>query len=158
FRNPIAATLALLAANMIVNALIPALLRRISVWLWGRAAPGIAGGVLSILASQLIPDWDADYTQLGLMLFCLATMLLIKNYRYGIWQGAVAGAAFGTLFLLSQVILLVALPWIGFVFLVQRIRPRDVLRFLIPLMVAAVLVNLPWVFRNYRILGELTTR
>ena len=158
FRNPIAATIAILAANTIVNALIPALLPRISVLLWGTAGPGIAGGVLSISASQLIPDWDADYTQLGLILFCLATMLLVKNYGYGIWQGAITGATLGSLLLLSQVTLLVALPWVGFVLIVRRIQRRDMLRFLIPLVVAAVLVNLPWVWRNYRIWGEFTTR
>ena len=158
FRNPIAATIAILGANMIVNALVPALLPRVSVLVWGRAAPGIAGGVLSILASQLIPDWDADYTQLGLILFCLLTMQLVNNYGYGIWQGALTGGAFGILFLLSQVVLLVALPWIGFLFIVQRIRRHDILRFLMPLMVAAALVNLPWVLRNYRIWGEFTAR
>ena len=158
FRTPIRITYAILLANTIVNALIPALLPRISVLLWGTAVPGIAGGVLSISASQLIPDWDADYTQLGLILFCLATMLLVKNYGYGIWQGAITGAALGLLLLLSQVTLLVALPWVGFVLIVRRIQRRDMLRFLIPLVVAAVLVNLPWVWRNYLIWGEFTAR
>ena len=158
FKTPIRITYAILLANLIVNALIPALLPRISVLLWGTAVPGIAGGVLSILSAQLIPDWDADYTQLGLILFCLATMLLVKNYGYGIWQGAITGAMLGALLLLSQVTLMVALPWVGFVLIVRRIQRRDMLRFLIPLVVAAVLVNLPWVWRNYRIWGEFTTR
>lgn len=158
FRNPVAATIAILGANIVVNAFVPALLPRMSVLLWGAALPGIAGGVLSILASQLIPDWDADYTQLGLILFCIATIQLVKNHGYGIWQGAVAGSGLGLLLLLSQVTLMVALPWIGFVLFVERIRPRDMPRFLMPLFVAAILVNVPWVLRNYGIWGEFTTR
>src|SRR5579863_1484069 len=54
FRSPIAATIVVLAANMIVNALVPALLPLVSTALWGTAMPGIAGGVLSILSTQLI--------------------------------------------------------------------------------------------------------
>jgi len=156
--NPVWAVIAILVANVVVNALIPALLPQVATALWGTSAPGIAGGVLSILSAQLIPDWDADYTQLGLILFCLATMHLVKRHGYGVWQGAVTGAALGTLFLLSQVILLVALPWIGFVLLAQRTRARDMVRFLTPLLLAAVVMNVPWLARNYGIWGVLTTR
>ena len=102
FKTHIRITYAVLAANIIVNALIPALLPRVSMVLWGNAAPGIVAGALSILSAQLIPDWDADYTQLGLVLFCLATMYIVRNYGYGIWQGTIAGAGAGTLFLMSQ--------------------------------------------------------
>jgi len=158
FRTPIRATVAILAANVIVNALVPALLPRVSTVMWGKAAPGIAAGVLSILAAHLIPDWDADYTQLGLILFCLGTMQLVKVHGYGVWQGALTGAAVGTLFLLSQVILLVALPWIGFLFLIRRTQLSGMLRFLIPVLMSAGLVILPWLLRNYGIWGEFVTR
>jgi hypothetical protein len=158
FRDPIAATVAVLGCNVIVNALIPALLPWVSTVLWSGAGPGIIGGVLSIFAAQLIPDWDADYTQLGLILFCLATMRLVTKRGYGIWQGAITGTALGTLFLLSQVILLVALPWIGFLLMTRRAATSEMARFLIPLAAAAVLVNVPWLLRNYGIWGEFTTR
>ncbi len=115
-------------------------------------------GVLSILSARLIPDWDADYTQLGLILFCIGTMQLMRRHGFGVWQGAVAGAAFGTLFLLSQVVLLVGVPWIGFLLIVRRSKLREAVRFLILMLVAAILVNAPWLVRNYRIWGELVTR
>ncbi|MDP9114332.1 MAG: hypothetical protein M3O20_11710 [Acidobacteriota bacterium] len=158
FRDPVAATIVILLANVIVNALIPAMLPRVSVFLWGTAAPGIAAGVLSILSARLIPDWDADYTQLGLILFCVMTMRVVMRHGLGIWQGAISGAALGILFLLSQVILLVALPWIGLVLMVRRARVRDAARFLITLTLAAAVVNVPWLVRNYRIWGEVTAR
>ncbi len=158
FRDPLTATISILLANVIVNALMPALLPRISTLLWGTAAPGIAAGMLSILSAQLIPDWDADYTQLGLILFCLATIRIVRNYGYCIWKGTIAGVAAGALFLMSQVIALVALPWIGFMFIVRRASLREAARFLIALTLAAVVVNAPWLWRNYRIWGEWVTR
>jgi hypothetical protein len=158
FRTPAPIILAILAANIIVNALVPALLPRVSLILFDNAMPGIAGGALSIAASWLIPSWDADYTQLGLVAFCLMTMRLVRGRGYNAWTGAIAGAALGILFLLSQVVLLVALPWIGYLLLTQRTQWRTISSFLTTMLLAAILVNLPWLLRNYGIWGEFVTR
>jgi hypothetical protein len=158
FHKPVIIVTAVLITNVIVNALAAALLPGVSAALWGTPAPGIAGGALTIAASQLMPSWDANYTQLGLILFCLLTMHLALGPEYKAWHGTLAGVALGILFLLSQVVLLVALPWMAYLFLARHTRSPEVLRFIVPLLLAALLVNLPWLLRNYGIWGEFVTR
>ncbi len=149
---------AVLAANLIANALAAALLPQVSAELWGTTAPGIAAGVLSIAASQFIAGWDANFTQLGLILFFLAAPRLVQTRGNVPWRGTLAGAALGVLFLMNQVVLLVALPWIAFLLLTRRFQLREVFRFLIPFALALLLVNLPWIMRNCRTWGEFVTR
>jgi len=126
--------------------------------LLGALAPGIIGGGLSIATSRLIPPWESNYTQLGLILFCLLTARLVRSRGYRILTGAAAGIALGVLFLLSQVVLLFAIAWIGFLLISQPSRGRGALRFLTALAVTAILVNLPWLIRNYGLWGEFVSR
>ena len=149
---------AVLAANLIANAFAAALLPQVSIVLWGTRAPGIAAGVLSIAASQFMAGWDANFTQLGLILFFLAATRLVIARGDALWRGALAGAALGILFLMNQVVLLVALPWIAFLLLTRRFPPREMLRFLLPFALAVLLVSLPWIIRNFRIWGVFVTR
>jgi hypothetical protein len=149
---------AVLAVNLIANALAAALLPQVSTLLWGTPTPGIAAGVLSIAASQFMAGWDANFTQLGLILFFLAATRFVVTRGHVAWRGALAGAALGILFLMNQVVLLVALPWIAFLLLTRRFQPREMLRFLVPFAMAILLVILPWIMRNYRIWGEFVTR
>jgi len=158
FRKTELATLVIFAGNILVNALVPALLPRISLVLLGALAPGIIGGGLSIATSRLIPPWESNYTQLGLILFCLLTARLVRSRGYRILTGAAAGIALGVLFLLSQVVLLFAIAWIGFLLISQPSRGRGALRFLTALAVTAILVNLPWLIRNYGLWGEFVSR
>ncbi len=158
FQKPVMIVAAVLITDIIVNALAAALLPALSAALWGTPAPGIAGGVLAIAASQLIPSWDANYTQLGLIGFCLLTLHLARAREYSVWHGTLTGVALGILFLLSQVVLLVALPWMAYLFWGRHTRPPAMLRFILPLLLAALLVNLPWLLRNYGIWGEFVTR
>ena len=149
---------AVLIANLIANALAAALLPQVSAVLWGTRVPGIAAGVLSIAASQFLAGWDANLTQLGLILFFLGTTRLIVTGVHATWRGALAGAALGILFLMNQIVLLVALPWIAFLLVTRRFEAREMLRFLVPFALSALLVILPWIIRNYRIWGEIVTR
>ena len=149
---------AVLVANLVANALAAALLPQVSIVLWGTRTPGIAAGVLSIAASQFLAGWDANFTQLGLILFFLAATRLVVTGGATVWRGALAGAALGVLFLMNQVVLLVALPWIAFLLLTRHFQPRDMLRFLAPLALAVLLVSLPWIIRNYLIWGTFVTR
>ena len=149
---------AVLAANLFANALAAALLPQVSTLLWGTRAPGIAGGVLSIAASQFIAGWDSNFTQLGLILFFLAATHLVQTRGNVVWRGALAGAALGVLFLMNQVALLVALPWIAFLLVTRHFPPREMLRFLVPFALTLLLVNLPWIIRNFRTWGEFVTR
>jgi hypothetical protein len=158
FRTPVIIVTAILITNIIVNALAAALLPAVSAALWGTPAPGIAGAALMIFASQLIPSWDANYTQLGLILFCLLTMHLTAGREYTAWHGTLSGVALGILFLLSQVVLLVAMLWIAYLLWNRQTRLPEMLRFLIPLLLTALLVNVPWLMRNFAIWGEFVTR
>src|SRR5579863_5305587 len=95
FRKTESATLVIFVANILVNALVPALLPRISLVLLGALAPGIIGAGFSIAISRLIPAWEANYTQLGLILFCLLTARLVRSRGYTAWSGVAAGFALG---------------------------------------------------------------
>jgi len=153
---------AVLAANLIANALAAALLPQVSTELWGTPAPGIAAGVLSIAASQFMAGWDANFTQLGLILYFLAAPRLVQTRGHTLWRGILAGAALGVLFLMNQVVLLALLPWIAYLLLIRRdqpaFRPLEMLRFLVPFALAVLLVILPWIMRNHRIWGEFVIR
>jgi len=149
---------AALIANLIASALVAALLPQVSATLWGTPAPGIAAGAFSIAASQFIAGWDANFTQFGLILFFLGAARLVTAGGNAVSRGALAGATLGILFLLNQVVLLVALPWIAFLLLTRRFPPRQMLRFLPAFAMAVLLVNLPWIIRNYRTWGEFVTR
>ena len=59
---------------------------------------------------------------------------------------------------MNQVVLLVALPWIAYLLVTVRFPPREMIRFLVPFVLALLLVNLPWIIRNFRIWGEFVTR
>lgn len=158
FGSPIMIVRAVMLANILANAFTAALLPRVSLMFWRTNAPGIVGGALVIAASRLQPDWDASYTQLGLILFCFITWKLLRHDGSLVLKGAAAGAIAGVLFLLSQVVALVVAPWIGFLILARRMRLPDAARFSIFLFLVAVLVNVPWLIRNYELWGEWTTR
>ncbi len=140
------------------NALAAALLPRVSELFFGTRAPGICGGVLAILAARLMPNFDANYTQLGLILLPIATALLLRKAGRFALHGAIAGAIVGLLFLLNPASVLVAVPCVGFLLIARRIGLRNCARFCATLALAAVLFNLPWLARNYKLWGRWIVR
>src|ERR1700730_9406567 len=72
FREPMCGAAALLV-NIVVNAMIDAMLPKLSRVIYGNAAPGVFAGVLWIFAMRLMPQWDTSFTIAGLLLFCLLT-------------------------------------------------------------------------------------
>ena len=147
-----------LLANTLANALVAAILPRVSLLFWGTSLPGIIAGVLSIVSARLMPPWDASFTQAGIVLFCLATAWLVERYRFSLPLGIFAGAAMGILFLLSQPSLMATIPWAGYLLLRKRARRQEAVRFLIVAAAAAILVNVPWLARNYAVWGKIVTR
>jgi hypothetical protein len=143
--------------NIVVNAAAAALLSRVSALFFGTAIPGIAGGILAVAASLLTPAWDASFTQLGLILLVIGLGRLFERSGRVALDGAIAGAAVGLLFLLNSVSVLVSIPCVAF-FMVRRAGPRDWLRLSAALVLAAVLVNLPWLVRNYSVWGRFVMR
>ena len=147
-----------LLANAMANALAAALLPFVSVRFWGNPAAGAFGGALLITAARLLPPWDASFKQLGLILFCLLTMSLLERRQYSAIAGMITGVGAGVLFLLSQVALLVTVPWLAFLLAVKQARRQEAIRFVVAFAFAALLVNAPWLARNYAVWGKLVTR
>ena len=158
FKSPVLAVQVILLANAAANALAAALLPSVSMRLWRTPVPGIWGGVLSVATARLLPAWDASFTQVGLILFCLFTTALQQRVSLGARSGMFAGASMGALFQLSQPSLMVTLPWTALLLATERRRKRACIRFLASLAIAALAINMPWLARNYSLWGQLVTR
>jgi hypothetical protein len=144
-------------ANIVANAAAAALLPRVSALLYGTPIPGIAGGALAVAASRLITAWDAGFTQFGLVLLAIEAGLLLERPGRFALHGAITGAVIGLLSLLNPASVLISVPCVVF-FMVRRAGLRDWVRFFAPLVLAAVLVNLPWLARNYAVWGRFVVR
>lgn len=145
-------------AAILANALTAALLVRASKVLFGSNAPGVIAGVLSILAAQPAPCWDVNHTQLGLVLLAVVTERLVAGCGGVAWRGMAAGAMAGLIALLNPVSALASTACVAFFLMRGRPAFRDAVRFAAAFVVAAILVNLPWLGRNYGIWGEFIVR
>ncbi len=148
----------LVVANIAANAFTVAFLPRASALLFGTRVPGMIGAALSLAASRLMPAWDASFTQFGLVLLFLITALLLRKAGRFALHGAIAGAIVGLLFLLNPASVLVAVPCVAFLLIIRRTGLRDCARFCATLALAAVLFNLPWLARNYKLWGRWIVR
>ena len=84
-------------ANVLANALIAALMPRLSRVFYEDAAPGVFAGVLWLFSMRLLPQWDVSYTVLGLVLFLLLSAATIGHTdRVSLWAG-LAGLIAGLL-------------------------------------------------------------
>ncbi|MGA2436227.1 MAG: hypothetical protein ABSG25_13200 [Bryobacteraceae bacterium] len=141
-----------------VNALVAALMPRVSTELFGARSPGIFAGIFSILSARVIPEWDADCTQLGLIALTLTTALLLRRNVRPDYSGAIAGTMVGILCLMNPMSLAISAPCAGFCLAVGKIPMRGCIRFFASLTLAAALVMLPWLARNYSIWGHAIIR
>jgi hypothetical protein len=138
-------------ANMLVNALIAALMPRLSRVFYGDALPGVFAGVLWLLSMRLLPQWDVSYTVLGLVLFFLLSAATIERAnRAWLWAG-LTGAIAGLLVLTNPVTCLISAPWVLFLIWSRRVPFKHAVRFGSVLVVMVALCNLPWAIRNYGI-------
>jgi hypothetical protein len=141
-----------------VNALVAALMPRVSAELFGARVPGIFAGIFSILSARVIPEWDTDCTQLGLIALTLTTALLLRRNVRPDYSGAIAGTMVGILCLMNPMSLAISAPCAGFYLAVRKIPMRGCIRFFASLTLAAALVMLPWLARNYSIWGHAIIR
>jgi len=145
-------------ANVLVNALIAALMPRLSQVFYEDTRPGIIAGVLWLFSMRLLPQWDVSYTVLGLVLFLLVSAATIeRTNRVRVWAG-LAGLIAGLLTLANPATGLVSLPWILFLVWSRRVPFPYALRYGSVLVVVIALCNLPWVIRNYTIWHEPVLR
>jgi hypothetical protein len=141
-----------------VNALVAALMPRMSAELFGTRVPGVFAGIFSILSARVIPEWDADCTQLGLITLALTTAFLLRRHVRPSYSGAFAGAVCGLVFLLNPASALVSGACVAFLLIPRRLGLRHTARFAAAFLAGAAILVSPWFVRNYRLWGTLTSR
>jgi hypothetical protein len=137
--------------NILANALIAALMPRVSEAFFGDWRPGAFAGVLWICAMRLMPQWDASCTIAGMILFCLLTAGTIGRPDSRGGRAAAAGVLAGVLSLLNPATVFVFLPWAAFLLFRRRVGLRYALRYGGIVFLALTACNAPWVVRNYHI-------
>lgn len=142
FRVPINATLAMVVVNALLYGCAAALLPGLSRCIYGRAAPGVAGGVLLAASGWMMPQWEAALSSL---LFLVATLAILRRkiVRAGLWSGACLLTNPASLPALAALVL----------FANQEGRPFEGRRFVIPVAGLALIICAPWVVRNWIALG-----
>ena len=136
FHEPMCGAVALLI-NIFVNAIIAAMLPRVSKTIYGDDLPGIFAGAMWVFTMRLMPQWDTSFTIAGLLLFCLAARP---------WT---AGLVAGLLSLLNPLAVVIVAVWTAW---------RRNLRFAATFVLMLMVCNLPWVARNYGIWHRLVVR
>lgn len=156
FRDPVWMRIVASFANIAANALIAALLPRLSMACYRDAKAGVIGGVLWILSMRLMPPWDASFTILGQLCFCLLTAAGIRRRGRGWAVGA--GALGGVLLLTNPATAFVLAGWLIWLFVSERVPWRSAVAYASILALATALAVAPWIERNYRIWGAVTLR
>jgi hypothetical protein len=132
FRDPVTVTLAMSVFNAVLfgtaAALMPVLSRRI----YGRSAPGVAGGVLLAFSGWLMPQWE---TALSSALLLAATLVILQGgaLHAGIWSGVCLLTNPATLPPLAVLVVF---------------RKKSFTVALVAMMICS-----PWILRNWRTLG-----
>ncbi|HEV2444498.1 MAG TPA: hypothetical protein VGS58_01190 [Candidatus Sulfopaludibacter sp.] len=139
------------SVNIFANALIAALMPRLSEVFFEDWRPGAFAGLLWICSMRLMPQWDASCTIAGLVVFCLVTARTIGHVRTPAWQAAAAGLLAGMLSLLNPATAIVFLSWTAFLLFQRRAGLKGAARYAAVLLLVLSACNAPWVVRNYRI-------
>lgn len=157
-KTPVLIVWVIIGASIVTNAGIAALLPRVSAALFADSLPGVYGAVLWLSACRLMPNWDASFTMIGLMWFCLVSCRMWEHNRRALVSGALAGAIAGLLFLMNPASLLVFVPFAVFQLSVRGVRWTDYFGYISTLALVVVLFSLPWLLRNYRLWGAVVVR
>src|SRR5437868_11043697 len=85
-REPVNVTLAMMVVNAVLFGWAASLLPALSRYVYGQTSPGVAGGVLLVAASRMMPQWE---TALSSLLFLIATLSILRDgpVRAGVWSG-----------------------------------------------------------------------
>jgi hypothetical protein len=146
-----AMALAAIGINIVVNALIAALMPELSQVFFGDWRPGAFAGALWICSMRLMPQWDVSFTITGSVLFCLLAARTIRPGARSAWWAVAAGAIGGLVSLMNPATVLVLLPWAAFLLLWRRAPLGYAIRYGGILLLAIAACNAPWALRNYRI-------
>src|SRR5208283_1608818 len=119
--------------------------------------PGVWAALFSAAVPTIppLPQWEAIWSAVGSMLFCLLAANILQSRRPFWIKGAALGAACGVLLLLNPALLIVIGVWMAFFCFCQRPPLRGWVVCSLTFLMAAALVCLPWTLRNQRQLGGL---
>jgi hypothetical protein len=156
FRDPELAGWVALTGNIVANALTATLLPRVSAVMFGDAMPGVLAAIPWLVATKLMPAWDAAYTVAGLVLFCLLAASTMQPGKDTIRNGALTGLAAAVPAFLNPASLLVFVPWI--LYLAARRRTLRAARYCGILLAVLCLLLSAWMLRNAFQLGAPVLR
>ena len=154
--SPAFATAAVMLC-VLIHALHAVLLLPLSRLLLADVRPGVWAAVFSAAVPTIpvLPQWEAIWSAVGSMLFCLATARILRSARPFWMKGAVSGALCGILLLLNPALAIVSGAWMAFLWFCQRRPLGGWVVCSLTFLAAAALVCLPWTLRNQRQLGAL---
>jgi hypothetical protein len=158
WKQPPLIMLVAIICNICVNSVVAALLPRISLCFYDDQTPGLAAGVLWLLSVRLMPSWDASYTVLGLILFCLFSAWAVQIGGSAATLGALSGLIAGCLFLLNSSSILISLPWIGYLLVCRTAPSKQMVAYCCSLLAVAFLIASVWILRNAYELGAPVVR
>ena len=142
FVQPVDVTLAMVVVNALLYGFAAALLPSLSRCVYGRAGPGVAGGILLAASGWMMPQWE---TALSSLVFLAATLAIFsgKPVRAGLWSGACLLTNPSSLAALAALVLSAG----------REDRAFWGRRFVIPVVGLALMLCAPWVIRNWVALG-----
>jgi len=152
---PFALTATLLC--VLLHGLHAVLLLPLSRLLLADFRPGVWAALFSAAVPTIppLPQWEAIWSAVGSMLFCLLAANILRSGRPFWIKGAALGAACGVLLLLNPALLTVCGVWMAFFGFRERPPLRGWVVCSLTFLMAAALVCLPWTIRNQRQLGGL---
>jgi hypothetical protein len=136
---------------VLANALVAALMPRLSRVFYEDSTPGVFAGVLWLFSMRLLPQWDISFTVLGIVAFLLVSAATLGRARRLSIGASLAGLIGGLVTLANPATILVLTPWVVFLIWRQRMPVQQALRYGSFLLGVIGLCNLPWIIRNYTI-------
>lgn len=155
--SPSFVLLAVALGCVLANAVTAALLPRVSQLFYGAAAPGVFAGVLWLMAAQLLPSWDANYTAAALLAFCLYSAASVEKERV-FPSTAYSGLLAGGIFLLNPMSALVFVPWLGYLLASTKVLLRRRVTYCCIVLGTVAVVTFPWALRNDQVFGAFLVR
>ncbi len=149
--------LAAMTLCVLIHALHAVLLLPLSRLLLADVRPGVWAALFIAVVPTIpvLPQWEAIWSAVGSMLFCLATVRILRSGRPFWIKGAASGALCGVLLLLNPALLIVSGAWMASFWFCERPPLTGWVVCSLTFLAAAALVCLPWTLRNQRQLGGL---
>jgi hypothetical protein len=150
---PPAATLGVVFSNAATAALLP----RVSHLFYRDLRPGIFAAVLWLLSMPLMPSWDASYTVVSLLAFCLLSSIFISKQDF-ILYGLVPGLLAGALFLFNPSTMLIFIPWLIYLAYNRENSRGHAAGFCLLVCGVVATAAFGWMLRNHQQLGGFRVR